>query len=483
MQSMRAGSRSALSALGYDGSRFAGRYAIGANAPVCERKGGATFERVDGPIRVVGGAASEILGGANLAAVLEDGFAVEARAMAALRRGESAEALSVHTSAGVPAALDRFLAALAPHVPRRGAGDWCVNLQAEGASAVHAAVDLVLQAAAPAADLGAARRRTRVACGAASYHGPASTTYGGGAPLGPAAKGLAHPALYPCPSPFSRRAGERDGAFHARLLAEFRAYLDAHAADIGVLLVEPQWGSSAASLPWPPALLRSYVAEAKARGVAVVADEVMCGLGRHGREPRGGGTGCFLTECWDLDVDAVTFGKSIGGGAGHLLAGAVLLRGADGLARADRTALQSHTYAASSTRALLNGANILERLPGLRSSVAAVEAAIAPAMRALEDASRGAVVARGQGALWGGLFNHADAAERRRAAALFKGKCHDARLLPYFIPVGGFMLTPRYDDDPARLREAVADLADCALETAREMDWRPEDLLPRAVAE
>ena len=112
-----------------------------------------------------------------------------------------------------------------------------------------------------------------------------------------------------------------------------------------MLLVEPQWGSSAASMPWPPRLLRAYVAEAKRRGIAVVADEVMCGLARHGAAPRGG-TGCFLTECWDLDVDVVTFGKSIGGGAGHLLSGAILLRGGAALAGGARTALQSHTYAA-----------------------------------------------------------------------------------------------------------------------------------------
>ena len=58
--------------------------------------------------------------------------------------------------------------------------------------------------------------------------------------------------------------------------------------------------------------------------------QIMCGLGRHGAEPAKGGTGCFLSECWDLQPDIVTFGKSIGGGAGHLLSGAVLLHSAGG---------------------------------------------------------------------------------------------------------------------------------------------------------
>ena len=159
-----------------------------------------------------------------------------------------------------------------------------------------------------------------------------------------------------------------------------------------MVLFEPQWGSSVASTPWPPGLLRAYIREAKSRGLAVICDEIMCGLGRHGQEPKGA-TGCFLTECWELEPDCVTFGKSIGGGrcldmprrassgdqssscgrdtaeighaptrvgrersscvirstsgggAGHLLSGAILLRGAETLAGASRTAYQSHTCA------------------------------------------------------------------------------------------------------------------------------------------
>ena len=65
-----------------------------------------------------------------------------------------------------------------------------------------------------------------MACGASSYHGPASTSPGGATPLGAVAKGLTHKARYPVPSPFFRRRGEADEAFHARMLADFEAYLD-----------------------------------------------------------------------------------------------------------------------------------------------------------------------------------------------------------------------------------------------------------------
>ena len=142
---------------------------------------------------------------------------------------------------------------------------------------------MVIQATQPGADLTAPTARTRVACGASSYHGPASTSPGGGIPLGAAAKGLTHPVRYPVPSPFLRYREESDEEFHERLLAEFIEYLDTYEHELGVVLFEPQWGSSVASTPWPPQLLRAYVTEAKRRGLAVICDEVMCGLGRHGR--------------------------------------------------------------------------------------------------------------------------------------------------------------------------------------------------------
>jgi hypothetical protein len=80
--------------------------------------------------------------------------------------------------------------------------------------------------------------------------------------------------------------------------------------------------------------------------------------------------------------------------------------------------------------------------------------------------------------LWGGLFAHADPAARTAANLDFKKRCAEARVLPYFVPVGGFMLTPRYDDDPEILGAAVKDMAQCALESTRAMGWAPSALLP-----
>ena len=466
---------------GYEVSHFAGRYAVGKNLSAVATKSGMHFNRPDvGDVRVLGGACSEVLGGANLAKVLQSGFEKETRVMEALRQSQPAEVLSVHTSAGVPAEMDAFLRALKPHLPVDG-DDWCVNLQLEGASAAHAAIDMALQMSQPGADLSAPGARVRVACGASSYHGPASTSPGGAAPLGSAAKGLTHEARYPVPTPFLRRRGECDEAFHARIFGEFEEYLDLYGHEIGVLMVEPQWGSSVGAMPWPPALLRRYVAAAQARGIAVVADEIMCGLGRHGAEPSRGGTGCFLSECWELKPDAVTFGKAIGGGAGHVLSGAVLLHGASRLQQTRHgTAYQSHTYAASSSRALANATALLEQLPSWRPHVRAIGDALAPIVAELNAKSGGAIIAHGQGAMWGGLFSHADPAQRTRANLHFKRLCAESGLLPYFIPIGGFMLTPRYDDSPSELAAAVARMAECALATVKEMGWSADELLPVA---
>ena len=105
-----------------------------------------------------------------------------------------------------------------------------------------------------------------------------------------------------------------------------------------------------------------------------------------------------------------------------------------------------------------------------------------PALDEPREESGGRVLTQGQGALWGGLFAHSSLAERSAANVALKEKCAAAGVLPYFVPVGGFMLTPRYDDDPELLRAAVGDLAQCCLEVVEKMKWSDEDLLPRVRA-
>lgn len=99
-----------------------------------------------------------------------------------LANGDPATKLSIHTSSGVPEALPAFLEALEMHLPRENKDDldWCVSLQLEGASAVWAAIDMVLQV-----NIMETKQltRTKIAVGAMSYHSPPITSFGAKSPL------------------------------------------------------------------------------------------------------------------------------------------------------------------------------------------------------------------------------------------------------------------------------------------------------------
>jgi len=47
--------------------------------------------------------------------------------------------------------------------------------------------------------------------------------------------------------------------------------------------------------------------------------------------------------------------------------------------------------------------------------------------------------------MWGGLFVDPHAAQRQRALALLRDACKEEGVWPYFVPAGGFMMTPPMD--------------------------------------
>eukprot|EP00966_Prymnesium_polylepis_P156339 3612023-Prymnesium_polylepis.1 len=122
--------------------------------------------------------------------------------------------------------------------------------------------------------------RTGIAVAALSYHGPPTTSLGVPAKPLPPAMAAAKPSqiVYPAPTPFVDDA--------AALREQWAAFFAEHGARLGVVVVEPQWGSSCAAATWPKPLLLEFIAMARRAGALVVSDEVMCGLGRHGQ---GGG--------------------------------------------------------------------------------------------------------------------------------------------------------------------------------------------------
>jgi adenosylmethionine-8-amino-7-oxononanoate aminotransferase len=404
----------------------------------------------------VGLACSECFSGPRLAMVLQPGFDYERSVMEQLMNGDYAAPLSNHTSGGVPEALSQFVQALEPHLPWNNSNelDWCVSLQLEGASAVWAAIDMVLQESMLSSGN---RKRKMVAVGTTSYHGPPSTSFGAQCPLWQ----KSYQVKYPTPT-----AGEPVN--DDELLSKFEKFLEDHADEVGVILFEPQWGSSQAGYPWPKSLLKTYVEMARARGIKIVADEIMCGLGRHGNGS------LFVSKDYDLDPDAITFGKAIGGGV-YPISGAILKSGRNKLCEAGCSVMQSHTYAGSSVRALMTATEVLKEIPNWLPSVTKLGQEMACIFAYLTKISNGMIIAHGQGLMWGCLFTKEGAMEdesyKSRAIKCFRKHCDKIGVLPYLVPAGGLMVSPHFDIDVGTLYEMGEKLEKVIRATMSEMEW------------
>jgi adenosylmethionine-8-amino-7-oxononanoate aminotransferase len=352
--------------------------------------------------------------------------------------------------------------------------DWCVSLQIEGASAVFAAIDMLLQvsqleqAAAGSSSAGEKQpkqpkqmQRNKVAVGATSYHGPASTCFGANAPIWP----KEHQLIYPVPM-----ADGSHGDDEIELLAAYQLFLDQYGDQIGVILFEPQWGSSQAALPWPPHLLQTYIGMAKRCGIKVVCDEIMCGLGRHGQ----GNNTLFLSQAWDLDPDAITFGKAIATGI-FPLSGAIIKTGQTILKAQKCTVMQSHTYAGSSVRALMAATEVLKEIKMWMPHVARLGDEMAIIMASITKISHGLFHCQGQGLMWGGIITHhgpcRDETYRRRVIQAFKTCCDEALIVPYYVPLGGFMVSPVLDIDIPTVYEIGHRLEHAVVMTMAAVGW------------
>lgn len=441
--------------------RFAGRFPAGSQQAVTVSKNGVRHIRrlpsgEEKEFLAVGLACSECFSGANLYRLLKPGFDYEMKVMESLMNGEAAAPLSIHTSSGVPEALEPFTEALARHLPWKNASelDWCVSLQLEGASAVWAGIDMLLQTSMLESGN---KDRVKVAVGSTSYHGPPSTSFGGKSTIWR----KQHQVNYPTP-PAGADFDEGD------LLSQFRAFLEDQGDEIAVILIEPQWGSSQTGMPWPKSLVKAYITLAKEYDIKVLCDEIMCGLGRHGH-----GT-LFVSEAWELDPDAITFGKAIGGGV-FPLSGAILKQGRDLLRANKASVMQSHTYAGSSTRALMTATAVLNELPTWLPSIAKLGEEMEHIFRYITKIADGMVICHGQGLMWGGLFTRTgqnkDDKFRRRVISAFKQSCEEEGVIPYFVPVGGFMVSPVIDIDVGTIYEIGERLEKAIRKTMKIVGW------------
>ena len=170
--------------------------------------------------------------------------------------------------------MGTFLDCLEAQLPWSHCPNWLVNFQQEGATAVWSGVEALAHLRAvgphPRAD-GAPDKigSCLVAVAGSSYHGAPSTSLGLPAlPRWPNAPRTTGQVAYPLP----------DGLDSEEYLGKFEQFLQ-QTPDVGVAIFEPQWGSSRLARTWPPKLLRDVIALCQRRGVYVLCDEVMCGLG------------------------------------------------------------------------------------------------------------------------------------------------------------------------------------------------------------
>lgn len=203
---------------------------------------------------ILGGACSESFSGQKLAKVIEAAHSLESKAIEALKNGLPAPSLNTHTSVGLSPAFREFVAELGCQAPwpsvrksankmkcsfkhtvkdtacdavqsKCGDADWFVSLQVEGASAVHAAFDVLLQLRALEQSSPSKRRAILdhgyAAVAETSYHGPPSTSFGSAFPLG-----LKHRQLqYPAPVIINRRINETFDEFLSRKKDEFTEWI------------------------------------------------------------------------------------------------------------------------------------------------------------------------------------------------------------------------------------------------------------------
>ena len=371
-------------------------------------------------VAVLGGASSDLVGGEALHSVLRKTSAALQEACDDLEESSGGGPLMLHTSIGTLPSLRAFQQALRPHLPASWGEQWAVALQLSGASAVIAACELLR-----------VRRPGAVAVGQVSYHGPSRLPH---APL--------H-LSYPVPAQSRKEVGELQVDFEARIMREQEVFLDAHAQEIAVLVVEAQWGSAEAGQPWPRDLLAALVSQARRRGILVCADEIMCGMGRHGQGR------LFLIDSWGIEVDAITFGKSIATGA-FALSG-VLVRDTCGTSHV----VESHTYAhGAQALSLLTATCMLEQGARWCTLAGNLEGII---REELERGVGSAWEIRGQGALWGLRYLGAEEGWQSR----MRHHTHECGVCVYLV-TGGVLLTPILNAPEAELREALRALCKAA---------------------
>jgi adenosylmethionine-8-amino-7-oxononanoate aminotransferase len=118
--------------------------------------------------------------------------------------------------------------------------------------------------------------------------------------------------------------------------AELEKAIGAAKGEVAAFMVEPVSGATLGAVVPPPGYLQSVAKICRQHGVLLIADEVMSGIGRTGRN--------FAVEHWDVAPDILVTAKGLSSGYAPLGAVLVSKRVADAVADGSGAFLHGFTY-------------------------------------------------------------------------------------------------------------------------------------------
>jgi adenosylmethionine-8-amino-7-oxononanoate aminotransferase len=381
-----------------------------------------------------------------------------------------------HTSQFATPIAEQFAAELLEFAGEAFRGG-CVYFTSSGSEAIETALKLARQYQVEAGQ----PQRTKFASRKQSYHGATLGAVGvsGNArrrelylPLVADSAKVSLPYCYRC------RYECRDCAHH---YAEELAYLfEGAGRETAAFLFEPVSGATLGAAAPPQGYLQEVARLCREHGVLTIADEVMTGMGRTGRN--------FAVDHWGLQPDILVTAKGVASGYAPLGAVLVSQKVVAALAAGSGAFVHGLTYNAHPV-ATAAGRAVLRRIVG-EKLVARADAtgeagtALATALKKLRSlASVGDV--RGLGLLWGVEFvadkdtKHPFPVEAGFAQRVGEG-CFRRGLLVYPMQgcVDGYggdhlLLAPPAVITPAEIEQAVGLLAQAITETESALTGAP----------
>lgn len=301
------------------------RRSLTAQQPTIVRGDGAYLIDADGKryLDACGGAAVSSLGHNN--AAVRDAVMAQMDRLAYAHTGlftnEPAEALASHLIARAP----------------QGTGAGRVMTLGSGSEAMEAALKLArqyhLETGQP--------QRSKLIARTPSYHGNTLGALAAGghagrrAPFAPMLIDVDH-----IDAPYAyrlQRGGEDDATFGQRMAQQLEDRIVALGADtVAAFIVEPVVGASLGTQPSPPGYFKHIREICDRHGVLLIADEVMCGMGRTGT--------LFALEQEGVAADITTIAKGLGAGFQPIAAVMAAQNVVDAIVAGSGRLWNGHTY-------------------------------------------------------------------------------------------------------------------------------------------